>query len=116
MRAEAVDRLSEILTRAGRCIAGAAGEAWAVVREELKTDSAAPADTPSLLTATDVAERLQTNVQTVYRLAREGKLPAVQTGQRAKRWTENSVNEFIRRGGVVVEPQPKTLRLLQGKG
>jgi excisionase family DNA binding protein len=75
-------------------------------------ETAEPQAAPPLLTAPDVAARLQINVQAVYRLAREGKLPAVQIGTRTRRWTENAVNDFVERGGVREESnQPKALRL-----
>lgn len=56
--------------------------------------------TPRLLTAPEVAEVLKTNTQAVYRLARNRELPAVNLGQRMLRFTEASVYEFVRRGGV----------------
>jgi len=74
---------------------------------------------PPLLIARDVAARLQTNTQAVYRLERKGKLPAVQLGQRTKRWTEDVVNKFIKQGGVVEQNDhapAKRLRVLHGNG
>ena len=56
--------------------------------------------TPRLLTAQEVADVLKTNTQVVYRLARNRELPAVNLGQRVLRFTEASVYEFVRRGGV----------------
>jgi len=56
--------------------------------------------TPRLLTAQEVADVLKTNAQVVYRLARNRELPAVNLGQRMLRFTEASVDEFVRRGGV----------------
>jgi excisionase family DNA binding protein len=56
--------------------------------------------TPRLLTAQEVADVLKTNTQVVYRLARNRELPAVNLGQRMLRFTEASVYEFVRRGGV----------------
>lgn len=56
--------------------------------------------TPRLLTAQEVADVLKTNTQVVYRLARSRELPAVNLGQRMLRFTEASVYEFVRRGGV----------------
>ncbi len=61
---------------------------------------------PRLLKAPAVANLLQTNTQAVYRLAREGKLPAVPLGERTLRWTEESIAEFIARGGIKAEPVP----------
>ena len=116
MRPETVAQLSDLFARAGRGVASFVGEVSNVLREELNATRATHA--PPLLTAHDVAARLQTNEQAVYRLAREGELPAVQTGQRAKRWTENAVNDFIRRNGVTEQSeqsQTKALRLLAGK-
>lgn len=68
---------------------------------------------PPLLTAHDVAHRLQTNTQTIYRLAREGKLPAVKLSPRAYRWTEDIVSAFIAQQSEV---EQKTLRLLRATG
>ncbi len=116
MRPETVAQLSDLFARVGRGVASFVGDLCAVLSEESQAKNAAPA--PPLLTAHDVAARLQTNEQAVYRLAREGELPAVQTGQRAKRWTENAVNDFIRRNGVTEQSeqsQTKALRLLAGK-
>src|SRR5258706_13211612 len=56
--------------------------------------------TPRLLTAQEVADVLKTNTQVVYRLARNRELPAINLGQRMLRFTEASVYEFVRRGGV----------------
>jgi excisionase family DNA binding protein len=70
------------------------------------------ATAPPLLTARAVAARLQTNVQAVYRLAREGELPPVVLGTRSYRWTEDTVAAFIERRGAVVTPEVKTLRLV----
>jgi excisionase family DNA binding protein len=56
--------------------------------------------TPRLLTAQEVADVLKTTVQVVYRLTRNGELPSVNLGQRMLRFTEASVHEFVRRGGV----------------
>jgi excisionase family DNA binding protein len=55
---------------------------------------------PQLLTAQEVAELLKTNAQVVYRLARNRELPSVNLGERMLRFTEASVYEFVRRGGV----------------
>lgn len=72
-----------------------------------------PPDAPRLLTARDVAQRLQTNTQAVYRLAREGTLPAVVLGTRSYRWTEQVVAEFIAQRGV--RAQPNSLRLVRAR-
>jgi excisionase family DNA binding protein len=53
-----------------------------------------------LLNAQEVAKLLNTNSQVVYRLARNQDLPAVNLGRRMLRFSEFSVSEFIRRGGV----------------
>jgi len=72
-----------------------------IARILAEKDTPEPPPAPSLLTARDVAKRLQVNTQTVYRLAREGKLPAVQLGTRTHRWTEDTVNNFISSGGNI---------------
>jgi len=59
-----------------------------------------PNPTQRLLTAQEVADILKTNTQVVYRLARSRDLPAVSLGQRMLRFTEASVHEFVKRGGV----------------
>ena len=84
---------------------------------ERAPEEAATVAPPPLLTARDVATRLQINTQAVYRLTREGKLSAVACGPRTLRWTEDAVCAFIAQGGVT-EPgveHSKTLRLLQAK-
>jgi excisionase family DNA binding protein len=53
-----------------------------------------------LLRADEVAELLNTNLQVVYRLARSQELPAINLGARILRFTEGSISEFIKRGGV----------------
>src|SRR5260221_299756 len=53
-----------------------------------------------LLNAQEVADLLNTNSQVVYRLARSQELPAVNLGERILRFSELSVSEFIKRGGV----------------
>lgn len=53
-----------------------------------------------LLNAQEVADLLSTNAQVVYRLARSQELPAVNLGERMLRFSEVSVSEFIKRGGV----------------
>ena len=86
-----------------------------VIRDALaqsQAEEAAPAE-PSLLTARDVAARLQTNVQAVYRLARDGRLsPDVVLGPRTYRWTEHTVAAFIERGGVAAPAAANVLRLV----
>jgi excisionase family DNA binding protein len=52
-----------------------------------------------LLTAHDVAERWQVPASQVYRLAREGKLAAVEIG-RYRRFTIESIEAFERGNGV----------------
>jgi len=53
-----------------------------------------------LLSAQEVADLLNTNAQVVYRLARNQELPSVNLGERILRFSELSVHEFIKRGGV----------------
>ena|SRR2546421_10210144 len=93
-----------------------------VVRDALiqaETEEASTTPAPSLLTARDVAQRLQTNTQAIYRLARDGKLPPdVVLGTRSYRWTEHTVDQFIERGGIAqrATQERKTLRLAGGRG
>lgn len=54
---------------------------------------------PRLLTAAQVAERWQIKTAHVYRLAREGKLPAVQLG-RYRRFSLATVEQFEGGGGT----------------
>lgn len=62
--------------------------------------SPAPAKPAHLLTADEVAKLLNTNLQVVYRLARNQQLPAIILGARILRFTEGSISDFIKRGGV----------------
>jgi predicted DNA-binding transcriptional regulator AlpA len=73
---------------------------------------------PALLTARDVAHCLQTNTQAVYRLAREGKLPAVKLNPRTLRWTEDAVSAFINGDGIIESSgnSSRTLRVLRPTG
>jgi len=59
-----------------------------------------PTKPAQLLRADEVAELLNTNLQVVYRLARNQELPAINLGARMLRFTEGSISEFIKRGGV----------------
>lgn len=59
-----------------------------------------PTKPEQLLKAKEVAELLKTNSQVVYRLARDEELPAINLGPRNLRFTEGSISEFIKRGGV----------------
>jgi excisionase family DNA binding protein len=86
------EKLSEVVAQAVR-------DALAQAEAEEMAASAAP----RLLTAPQVADRLQTNVQAIYRLAREGSLPAVVLGTRSYRWTEHVVTDFIERRGVAAQ-------------
>lgn len=79
-----------------------------------RTPAESPVDAPRLLTARDVAERLQTNAQAVYRLARDGRLPAVVLGTRSYRWTEQVVTDFIARNGAQSQAV-NTLRLVRSR-
>ncbi|MCU1264610.1 MAG: hypothetical protein JWM21_928 [Acidobacteria bacterium] len=59
-----------------------------------------PTKPGQLLRADEVAELLNTNSQVVYRLARTQELPAINLGERMLRFTEVSISDFIKRGGV----------------
>lgn len=59
-----------------------------------------PVTAARLLTAHDLAERWQVPAAHVYRLAREGKLPAVQLG-RYRRFALAAVEQFEASGGTV---------------
>jgi len=84
---------------------------------ERATEPSPSPDAPPLLTAADVARKLQINRQAVYRLAREGILPAVVLGVRSYRWTEQTVVDFISRGGIAAqhEQQTNSLRFLRSR-
>lgn len=62
--------------------------------------SPTPTKPAQLLKAKEVAELLKTNSQVVYRLARDQELPAINLGPRILRFTECSISDFIKRGGV----------------
>lgn len=62
--------------------------------------SPTPTKAAHLLKADEVAELLNTNSQVVYRLARNQELPAINLGARMLRFTEGSISDFIKRGGV----------------
>jgi excisionase family DNA binding protein len=59
-----------------------------------------PTKPAQLLKAKEVAKLLKTNSQVVYRLVRNQELPAINLGPRNLRFTEGSISEFIKRGGV----------------
>jgi excisionase family DNA binding protein len=59
-----------------------------------------PTKPAQLLKAKEVAELLKTNSQVVYRLVRDQELSAINLGPRILRFTQGSVSEFIKRGGV----------------
>jgi excisionase family DNA binding protein len=52
-----------------------------------------------LLTAEDVAARWQVPKSQIYRLCRDGKLPAVEIG-RYRRWRLEAIEAFEREGGA----------------
>ena len=52
-----------------------------------------------LLTAAELAERWQLPAHTIYRLAREGKLPHVKIG-RYRRFRLDAIEQFERDGGA----------------
>jgi excisionase family DNA binding protein len=100
MRAEAVEKLSDILSRAGRCVAAAAGDAWAVVREELSDPRALPAeaDDDEGLTVAQAAAELGVEPWRVYEMVRRGVLPHYRPSPRTIRVRRGVVKEFIREG------------------
>jgi excisionase family DNA binding protein len=48
-----------------------------------------------LLTAKEVAENFQLDLQAIYRFAREGALPHVRIGERKIRFSERALNDWI---------------------
>lgn len=50
--------------------------------------------TGALLTASEVAEHLRLHIETVYRLARQGKLPAVKVGEQW-RFSEATIRQWL---------------------
>ena len=52
-----------------------------------------------LLSAREVADLFGDDVQTVYRLARNGILPFVKLGNRKIKFAPEQIEEFIRQGG-----------------
>jgi predicted DNA-binding transcriptional regulator AlpA len=101
MDAGIADRIAEIFDRAK-------AEALALLSDAVPSVEAGA----GLLCARDVARRLQTNTQAVYRLAREGRLPAVKISTRSYRWTEEVVSAFIQANDTE-QHGAKTLRLLR---
>lgn len=59
------------------------------------------------LSPIQVAEQLGVSKDTVLRLVRSGKLPAVKVGWRTWRITEESLAAFIRAGEVPARPTKK---------
>lgn len=52
-----------------------------------------------LLTATEVSERLQIDLQRVYELTRRKLLPCVRLGERQLRFSPQAIERFIADGG-----------------
>ncbi len=52
-----------------------------------------------LLTATEVSERLQIDLQRVYELTRRKLLPCVRLGERQLRYSPQAIEGFIANGG-----------------
>ena len=52
-----------------------------------------------LLTANDVSEVLQIDLQRVYSLTRRKLLPAVKLGERQYRYSKSAIERFIENGG-----------------
>jgi excisionase family DNA binding protein len=63
-----------------------------------------------LLTADDLAERWQVGTAQVYRLTREGRVPAVRIG-RYYRYRASAIDAFEAAGGVAADVSPVGLRL-----
>lgn len=61
-------------------------------------------DLPDLLTAEQIAKKLQISEGQVYELVRQGHLAKVSVGKREMRFTSEAVQDFIQRGGIT-EPQ-----------
>jgi excisionase family DNA binding protein len=91
VRVELVEKLSAIISAAVR---------EAIARADVEEPGPEQIREPRLLTARQVADRLQVNTQAVYRLTREGKLPAVKLSERTLRWSEKIIGDFVARGGV----------------
>jgi excisionase family DNA binding protein len=100
MSPEAVERLSDILSRAGRCVASAACDVWAVVREELRDQRALPAaaDDDEGLTVAQAASELGVEPWRVYEMVRLEVLPHYRPSPRTIRIRRGVVKEFIREG------------------
>jgi len=60
-----------------------------------------------LVTADEVSEDLGISRKLVYRLAREGALPAVRLAGRSIRFDRDAVDAFIREGGAAPSGQPR---------
>lgn len=100
MRAETIARLSDILTRAGRCIASASGEAWAVISAELAAPQSLSSDVSDDegLTVKEAAAELRVEAWRVYDMIRRGILPAYRPSPRTLRVRRGAVKEFVRSG------------------
>lgn len=99
MQLEAVEKLSDIVTRAGRCVAAAAGEAWALIREELtEPQYSLDASDDEGLTVRQAATELNVEEWRVYDMIRRGVLPHYRPSRRTIRVRRGAVKEFIREG------------------
>jgi excisionase family DNA binding protein len=110
MRAEVVDRLSDILARAGRCVAAAACEAWGIVSEELKTTPGASvrtADGDEGLTVAQAAAELNVEPWRVYEMVRRGLLQHYRPSPRTIRIRRAVVKEFVREGKCTRVERPE---------
>jgi excisionase family DNA binding protein len=59
---------------------------------------------PDVLTTKEAADYLRTSVDSVKRLARQGKLPAAKLGNEW-RFSRRRLMEWIERGGLLAEPE-----------
>lgn len=100
MRPEALDHLSDILARAGRCVSMCAGEAWAVVRSELAATQSPSTDASDDegLTVEQAALELNVEKWRVYEMVRRGALPHYRPSSRTIRVRRGDVKRFIRQG------------------
>jgi excisionase family DNA binding protein len=73
--------------------------------QEMQERSEAPAGGASLLTAQQVQERLHVDASTIYRMAADGRLPAVKVG-RQWRFHADAVQALLVGGGVPVRSGP----------
>ncbi len=100
MNNQVVSEYDECLKLTGGDKAAAASLALAAALRDSQPAAAEPVPPTGALTAAEAAKRLRVSPWTIYRLARQGKLPSYRAGS-ALRFTVDEIERFEKESGAV---------------